>query len=91
MININVIDGRICGSYGDTPFSVQFTPELYEKLNKLAELANDAATMEEYRQFLEEFGMSSQEDYTELIQDKCEFIFVNRATGEFFLKHGETV
>ena len=91
MININVIDGRICGSYGDTPFSVQFTPELYEKLSKLAELANDSATMEEYRQFLEEFGMGAQEDYTELIQDKCEFIYVNRATGEFFLKHGETV
>ena len=91
MININVIDGRICGSYGDTPFSVQFTPELYEKLNKLAELANDAATMEEYRQFLDEFGMNTQEDYTALIQDKCEFIYVNRATGEFFLKHGDTV
>lgn len=91
MININVIDGRICGSYGDTPFSVQYSPELYEKLNKLAELANKSATMEEYRKFLEEFGMSAEEDYSELIQDKCEFIFVNRATGEFFLKHGETV
>lgn len=91
MININVIDGRICGSYGDTPFSVQFTPELYEKLSKLAETANDATTMEEYRTFLEMFGMSSQEDYTKLIQDKCEFIYVNKASGEFFLKHGETV
>lgn len=91
MININVIDGRICGSYGDTPFSVQYSPELYEKLNKLAELANDAATAEEYRKFLDEFGMGAQEDYTELIQDKCEFIYVNRATGEFFLKYDETV
>jgi hypothetical protein len=91
MIHINVIDDRICGSYGDTPFSVQYTPELYEKLSKLSELANDSATIEEYRKFLDEFGLSTQEDYTALIQDKCEFIFVNRATGEFFLKHGETV
>jgi hypothetical protein len=91
MININVIDGRICGSYGDTPFSVQHSPELYEKLSKLAELANDSVTMEEYRKFIDEFGLNTQEDYTELIQDKCEFIFVNRATGEFFLKNGKTV
>jgi hypothetical protein len=91
MININVIEGRICGSYGDTPFSVQYTPELYEKLNKIAELANDAATMEEYRQFLDEFGMNSKEDYTKVIQDKCEFIYVNNATGEFFLKHNDVV
>lgn len=91
MIYINVIDDRICGSYGDTPFSVQYTPELYEKLSKLSELANDATTFEEYQKFLNEFGMNTQEDYTKLIQDKCEFIFVNRATGEFFLKHGETV
>ncbi len=91
MIYINVIDDRICGSYGDTPFSVQYSPELYEKLSKLAELANDATTFDEYRKFLDEFGLNTQEDYTALIQDKCEFIFVNRATGEFFLKHGETV
>ena len=91
MININVIDGRICGSYGDTPFSVQYTPELYEKLSKIADLANDATTMEEYRKFLDEFGMNSEEDYTQVIQDKCEFIYVNRATGEFFLKHKDIV
>lgn len=91
MIYINVIDDRICGSYGDTPFSVQYSPELYEKLSKLAELANDSVTFDEYQKFLNEFGLNTQEDYTKLIQDKCEFIFVNRATGEFFLKHGETV
>jgi hypothetical protein len=47
--------------------------------------------MEEYAKFLEEFGMNATEDYSELIQDKCEFIYVSKATGEFFLKHGDVI
>ena len=33
----------------------------------------------------------TDEDYTAVIQDKCEFIYINPATGEFFLKHGEII
>lgn len=91
MININVIDDKICGSYGETPFSVAYSDELYKLLSDIAEQANNAQTMHEYRELLRVFELNTIEDYAAVIQDKCEFIYVNKATGEFFLKHGETV
>ncbi len=55
MVTINVINDRICGSVGDVPYSVKFTPELYKKLEDLADKANNAETMDEYRHWLETF------------------------------------
>ena len=91
MVTINVINDRICGSVGDVPYSVKFTPELYKKLEDLADKANNAETMDEYRHWLETFSTNTVEDMNSLIQDRCEFIYVNQATGEFFLKHKDII
>jgi hypothetical protein len=91
MISLNVIDGNIVGSYGEKSFSVKYKEELYKQMQELAAKADKAETMDELRGILDTFDGLAVEDYTELIQDKCEHIFVNSTTGEFFLKTGEVV
>lgn len=91
MIHLNVIDGQITGSYGDTPFSVSYEESLYNAMMDVADAANSATTIEDYKLALEEFQTLTVEDYTKLIQSKCEDIYVNPVTGEFFLKHGDVI
>jgi len=91
MIHINVSEGLISGSYGETPFSVTYDQDLYDAMIKVANAANDATDMETYKLHLNEFESLTVEDYTKVIQDKCEFIYVNPSSGEFFLKVGDVV
>ena len=91
MIHINVSEGLINGSYGETPFSVTYDQNLYDAMIKVANAANDATDMETYKLHLGEFESLTVEDYTKVIQDKCEFIYVNPSSGDFFLKVGDVV
>ena len=45
MITINVIEGRISGSYGDTPFSVNYSQDTYDKMVRLQTEADEVTTM----------------------------------------------
>lgn len=87
MITINVIDDKISGSYGDTPFSVPFERETHTLMYDLAEKANNATTMEEYQGILDEFSKLTVVDYTKTVETECKHIHINKATGEFFLKN----
>jgi len=87
MITINVIDDKICGSYGDNPFTVEYSKELYDRMQQLSHKAQDVSTVEEYNEVMEEFAPLCVVDYTKTIETQCEYIHVNKATGEFFLKH----
>lgn len=91
MIHLNVIDGRITGSYGDRPFSVTYDEALYNAMLDVADAANEATDMEAYKLALAEFETLTVEDYTKLVESKCEDIFVSPVTGEFFLKVKDTV
>lgn len=91
MITINVIDDKICGSYGDTPFTVEYSKELYDRMQQLSHKAQDVSTVEEYNEVMEEFAPLCVVDYTKTIETQCEYIHVNKATGEFFLKHNGVV
>lgn len=91
MISLNVINGHISGSYGNESFSVSYDKDLYQAMLKVADSANNAATVEDYNLALKEFSTLTVQDYTKLIQDKCEFIYVNPVTKEFFLKHGTSI
>tara|TARA_R100000995_G_C3479534_1_gene123032 strand:+ start:934 stop:2100 length:1167 start_codon:yes stop_codon:yes gene_type:complete len=90
MITINVIDNKICGSYGDTPFAVDYTKDLYNEMLSIQVLFQNVKTIEDYNKLLEDFAKLTVVDYKKTIQTKCEHIYVNSA-GEFFLKHGETI
>ena len=91
MITINVIDDKICGSYGDKPFTVDYSKDLYTQMQTLADKANEAVTIEDYNSLLEEFEPLTAVDYTKTIETKCEHIHINNGTGEFFLKHNGVV
>ena len=91
MISINVIDDKISGSYGDTPFCVDFDEKVYKQMQDLAEMANKAETVEQYEQVLKSFSPLTVMDYTKTVESQCEFIHINKGTGEFFLKHNGVV
>ena len=90
MNTINVIDDKICGSYGETPFAVEYSKELYKKMQELAEQSASVTTTEEYNNLLDSFAPLTIVDYTKTIETKCEHIHVN-TTGDFFLKHNGVV
>ena len=91
MITINVIDNKICGSYGDTPFTVDFCKETYDQMQVLAKQAESVETVEDYERILKSFSTLTVVDYTKTIETQCEYIHVNKVTGEFFLKHNGVV
>ena len=62
MISINVIGDLISGSYGNTPFSRTYEKDIYEQMVKLADDADQAATLEEYNGILAEFSLLTTED-----------------------------
>ena len=86
MITVNVIEGTICGSYGDTPFVVNYTENLYLEMMDLSAEAEVASTMEEYQDLLDKFAPLTVVDYSATIESECPYIHVNQSTGEFFLK-----
>ena len=91
MITLNVIDDKICGSYGDNPFTVEYSKELYDRMQQLSHKAQGVSTVEEYNEVMDEFAPLCVVDYTKTIETQCEYIHVNKATGEFFLKHNGVV
>lgn len=54
-------------------------------------LADDAVSIAEYKDILEQFSKLAVEDYTKTIETECEHIHVNKATGQFFLKSNGVV
>jgi hypothetical protein len=91
MITINVIDDKICGSYGDKAFTVEYSKELYERMKQLDHKAQGVTTVEEYNEVMDEFAPLCVVDYTKTIETQCKYIYVNEVTGEFFLKHNGVV
>jgi hypothetical protein len=91
MITLNVIEDVISGSYGDKNFSVNYSKELYDNMVTLQAAADDAVSMGEYQDILEQFSKLAVEDYTKTIETECEHIYVNKATGQFFLKSNGVV
>ena len=85
MITLNVIDDVISGSYGDKNFSVNYTEGLYKDMMILKGMADDAVSMAEYTEILEKFAELAVQDYTQTVETECEYIHVNKATGQFSL------
>ena len=91
MITLNVIDNKICGSYGETPFAVEYSESLYKQMMVLAEQAETVKTIQELDTILKSFAALTIVDYTATVESQCEYIHVNENTGEFFLKNNGVV
>jgi hypothetical protein len=91
MITINVIGDQISGSYGDTPFCVNYSEDTYNKMVDLQDRQDVVESMEEYNQLMEEFAVLTVQDYKSTIETECPYIHVNEFTNEFFLKNNGVV
>jgi hypothetical protein len=91
MISINVIGSAITGSYGGKIFGVRYTKDKFTAMQKLEEAANKAASMDEMKKILDDFELLTHEGYKELVETACPDVYVNEATGKFYLKVGKVV
>jgi len=87
-ITLNRIKDSITGSVNGEPFGISYSDDKYAVLTAIADRANGATTREELDQALEDFKLASKENYKELIEHSTPYLFVNKATGKFFLKVG---
>ena len=87
MITINVIENQISGSYGDMPFSVNYSEDTYGKMMELSDRQQSVTNMDEYNALMEEFAKLTVQDYKTTVETYCPWIHVNEGTDEFFLKH----
>jgi hypothetical protein len=85
MININVSEGMISGSYGKEQFVVTFTKERYDAMKALKVRADAATSVDELKMVYGEFSSLTKEDYKKVIETKCPWLVVNPMTEEFFL------
>lgn len=91
MITINVIEDQISGSFGETPFTVPYSKEKYDAMQKLAEESSTVESMKQYNEVLDKFRALAAHDFTKTVETDCEYIHVNKATGQFFLKNNDVV
>lgn len=89
MVNVNVIGESITGSGKDFKFGVKYTPEKLASLQALAQAVNSADTKEQYDTALEQFKAASVESFSETVATACPYIYVNEATGKFYLKQDD--
>lgn len=85
MININVSENMISGSYGKTQFVVTFTKERYNAMKALKLKADVADSTETLQIIYGEFMSLTKENYKQVIETKYPWIVMNPITKEFFL------
>jgi len=87
VININVSNDLISGSYGKEQFVVKFNKDRYDAMVKLQKEADAVKKFDELKPILEEFAKLTHESFKELVETKCPYIVVNEDKKEFFLKN----
>lgn len=87
-ITVNRIGNSITGSVNGESFGVMFTPERFAAMQDLEQSAAIASDMVELTAIIEKFKALTKETYKELVEHKTPYLFVNAATGQYFLKVG---
>jgi len=85
-INVTRSGKVITGSANGKSFGVTYKEELYKTMKDLEAKANQAKTMEEVTAILEEFAPLTKENFKVQAETICPYIFVNAATGKFYLQ-----
>lgn len=91
MITVNRIGESITGSFNMKPFGVKFSKAKYDEMKRLEKEAAEAVSMDALKLIVEQFEILTKENFKELAETACPYIFVNEATGKFFLKNGTTI
>lgn len=80
------LGGYITGAYNGIPFGVSYDETKFDEMQKLEARANAAQSVEELRSIIEEFEPLTKESYKELVETKCEWVYVNKHTNKFYLR-----
>lgn len=91
MIIVNRNDDMISGSINGEVFAVTYNEDLLNKMNKLAESANGASSVDELKKYIEEFKGLTVEDISGHIESFTPYIYIDKKTGNFHLKHNNVV
>jgi hypothetical protein len=86
-IILNVIDEVISASVDGNVLTKTFSEENFKELSKLAEAANNAASVADYKKAVEDFTKACQEDLNVHVESFCPNIYIKQSTGEYFLKN----
>lgn len=90
-IIVNRIGDSLTGSYGNKTFGVSFSPERYSAMKELEDKAAEASSIEELNIIIQSFEILTKEDFKELIESVCPDIYINKASGKFYLKISNTI
>ena len=87
MILLNVIEGVISASIDSEVFTKTFSEDNFKELSALADSANNATTVVDYKVAVEKFKKTCKEEISGFLGTFHNDIFVDNKTGEFYLKH----
>ena|SRR3990167_2152421 len=87
MILLNVIEGVISASIDSEVFTKTFSEDNFKELSALADSANNATTVVDYKVAVEKFKETCKEEISGFLGTFHNDIFVDNKTGEFYLKH----
>ena len=91
MITINLVGESITGSYNSKNFGVSFDKDVYGKMLKLQEEADNAESIEEIEEIIERFIPLTVENFKTTIEGASEFLQYNSKTDQTFLKFNDVV
>jgi hypothetical protein len=91
MIIINTDGEIISGSYGGKPFGVTFNEERYQAMLRLERKSASIEKIEEMKELLQEFEGLTKEDFKQIVETASPYIYVNKNTGQFYLKHKDKI
>lgn len=86
MIIVNRTGDHISGSYDGKPFGVAFSEQKWNAMKDVQRRADAVDTVAELKPLLEEFELLTKESYKELVETASPWIWVNKATNQFYLK-----
>ena len=87
MINVNVNENLISGSYGKEQFVVRYTKERYDEMIRLKLAADVAPSLEDLKKIYSDFEVLTKESTSEMVKAKCFYLVQDSTTEEFFLKY----
>lgn len=91
MIIVNRVNDVISGSYNNEPFGISYNEDIYKKMKNLEDKSNNVTSYKDLQELYKEFETLTKEDLTSKIEKHSDNIYVNKGTGEFFLKVKEKV
>ncbi len=87
MIILNVLEGVISCQIDNEIFSKTHSENTFTELSKLADIANNATTVEDYKKAVIVFKDACQEEIGGYLGTFHDDIFIDNKTGEFYLKY----